>query len=138
MLNARLNFKQQVEHVTAKAPIVRTSLARLMPNVGGPKQSRRLLLSSVVTSVLTYGESIWTDTLETQESWRKADPIHRQSALRVASAFRTISEEVVCAIAGTLPLRVLKEERRALYQRKRSSALSSEELRIEELQNSIG
>ncbi|XP_056642856.1 uncharacterized protein LOC130450040 [Diorhabda sublineata] len=66
MLDARLNFKQQVEHVTAKASVVRANLARLMPNVGGPKQSRRLLLSSVVTSVLTYGISIWADALELQ------------------------------------------------------------------------
>lgn len=138
MLDARLNFKQQVEHVSAKASVVGASLARLMPNIGGPMQSRRLLLSSVVTSVLTYGIPIWADALETQESWRKAGPVYRLSALRVASAFRTISEEAVCVITGTLPLRVLAEERRALYQRKRSTALSPEELRIEERQNSIG
>ncbi|KAJ8936067.1 hypothetical protein NQ318_015603 [Aromia moschata] len=111
-------YKQQVEHVTAKASVVRASLARLMPNVGGPKQSRRLLLSSVVTSVLTYGISIWANALDVQASWRKAGPIYRQSALRVASAFRTTSEEAVCVISGTLPLRVLAEERRALYHRK--------------------
>lgn len=112
MLDARLNFKQQVEHVSAKASVVRASLARLMPNVGGPKQSRRLLLSSVVTSVLTYGISTWADALELQESWRKAGPVYRLSAVRVASAFRTISEEAVCVISGTLPLRVLAEESR--------------------------
>ncbi|GBP21408.1 hypothetical protein EVAR_12009_1 [Eumeta japonica] len=32
MIDARLNFKQQVEHVSTKASAVRTSLARLMPN----------------------------------------------------------------------------------------------------------
>lgn len=137
MIDARLNFKQQVKHVTAKASVVGASLARLMPNVGGPKQSRRLLLSSVVTSVLTYGVSIWADTLDTQESWRRAGPIYRLSALRVASAFRTISEEAVCVISGTLPLRVLAEERRTLYQRKRSTTLSAEEIRTEERQTSI-
>ncbi|GBP70071.1 Retrovirus-related Pol polyprotein from type-1 retrotransposable element R1 [Eumeta japonica] len=136
-LDARLNFKQQVEHVCTKASAVRASLARLMPNVGGPKQSRRLLLSSVVTSVLTYGISIWADALETQDSWRKAGPIYRMSALRVASAFRTVSEEAVCVISGTLPLRVLAKERRNLYHRKTTTTLSAEELRIEERQKSI-
>ncbi|GBP95657.1 hypothetical protein EVAR_67863_1 [Eumeta japonica] len=115
MLDARLNFKQQVEYVSAKASAVVTSLARLMPNVGGPKQTRRLLLSSVVTSVLTYGISIWADALDIQESLKKAGPVYRASALRVASAFRTISEEAVCVISGILPLRVLAEERRTLY-----------------------
>ncbi|XP_014296545.1 uncharacterized protein LOC106693429 [Microplitis demolitor] len=137
MLDARLNFKQQVEHVCTKASVVRASLARLMPNVGGPKQSRKLLLSSVVTSVLTYGISIWADALETQDLWRKAGPIYRMSALRVASAFRTVSKEAVCVISGTLPLKVLAEERRNLYHRKASTTLSAEELKAKERQKSI-
>ncbi|GBP94342.1 hypothetical protein EVAR_65488_1 [Eumeta japonica] len=66
--------------------------------------------SVLVTSVLTYGISIWADALEKQDSWRKAGPIYRMSALRVASAFRTVSEEAVCVISGTLPLRVLAKE----------------------------
>ncbi|GBP21409.1 Putative 115 kDa protein in type-1 retrotransposable element R1DM [Eumeta japonica] len=68
---------------------------------------------------------------------RKAGPVNRLSALRVASAFRTISEEAVCVISGVLPLRVLAKEKQTLYQRKRSSILSTEELREEERQNSI-
>ncbi|GBP15362.1 Retrovirus-related Pol polyprotein from type-1 retrotransposable element R1 [Eumeta japonica] len=137
MIDARLSFKQQVEHDSAKASVVRTSLTRLMPNVGGPKQSRRQLLSSVVTSILTHGISIWAEALEIQEAWRKAGPVYRLSALRVPSAFRIISQEAVYVISGTLPLRVLAAERRALYHRKRSTALSGEELSIEERQNSI-
>lgn len=81
MLDARLNFKEQVEHVSAKASAVRVSLSRLMPNVGGPKQSRRLLLSSVVTSVLTNGIPIWADALKVQETRRKVASIYRLSAL---------------------------------------------------------
>ncbi|GBO99933.1 Retrovirus-related Pol polyprotein from type-1 retrotransposable element R1 [Eumeta japonica] len=137
MIDARLDFKQQVEHVSTKASAVRASQARLMPNVGKPKQSKRLLLSSVVTSVLTYGISIWSDALGIQETWRKAEPVYQLSALRVTSDFRTISEEAVCVISRILPLRVLAEERQTFYQRKRSSTLSTEELKEEERNNSI-
>ncbi|GBP22496.1 hypothetical protein EVAR_78674_1 [Eumeta japonica] len=137
MIDARLNFKQQVEHVSAKASAVRASLARLMLNVGGSKQSKRLLLSSVVTSVLTYGTFIWSDALEIQKTSRKAGPVYRLSALIVASAFRTISEKAVCVISGILPLRVLAEERQTLYQRNKSSTLSAEGLKDEERQNNI-
>ena len=55
MIDARLNFKQQVEHAVPKAAAVRTVLSRLIPNVGGLKQNRRALLASVVTSVIIYG-----------------------------------------------------------------------------------
>lgn len=83
-LDARLNFKRQVEHGSVKASAVRTCLSRFMPNVGGPKQSRRLLPSIVVTSVLTYGISICADALGIQEARIKAAPIYCLSALRVA------------------------------------------------------
>jgi len=71
MIDARLNFKQQVEHVSTKASAVTLVLSRLMPNIGDPKQCRRRLLASVATSVLTYGISIWADALGIQESHRR-------------------------------------------------------------------
>ena len=58
MLDARLNFRPHVEHAAAKAAKVATGLARLMPNIGGPRQPRRKLLASVVTFILTYGIAV--------------------------------------------------------------------------------
>ena len=63
--------------------------------------------------------------------------MYRLSALRVASAFRTVSEDAVCVIAGMLPIKVLSEERRALYQQKGATILKPEELRKQERRNSI-
>ena len=48
MIDSRLNFKAQVEHASAKAATVGRTLSRLMPNVGGPKQKRSALLTSVI------------------------------------------------------------------------------------------
>ncbi|GBP68015.1 hypothetical protein EVAR_103975_1 [Eumeta japonica] len=83
---------------------------------------------------LTFGMCTHThthtrDPRNVEKSWA--------SALRVASAFPTISEQAVCVISGILSLRVLAEERQILCLRKSSSALSAEELREEEQQNSI-
>ena len=64
MIDARMNFKQQVEHAAAKASVTGRALSRLMPNIGGPKQARRLLLTSVITSIITYGISIWSGVLK--------------------------------------------------------------------------
>ncbi|XP_015122231.1 uncharacterized protein LOC107044734 [Diachasma alloeum] len=135
MMDNQLNFKQQAEHIGIKASGVRIILSRLMPNVGGPKQRRIVLLSSVVTSVLTYGIAIWADAQQRQESRRKVAPVYRLSALRVTSAYRTVSEDAVCIIAGRLPIEVLTEERRSLY--RRNGSLSSEDLKTEERRNSI-
>ena len=46
-IDARMSFKG---HFTN---------AGIMPNIGGVEQPRRLLLSSVVYSLILYGEPIW-------------------------------------------------------------------------------
>ena len=59
---SRLNFKNHVNHSCQKAANVVNALARIMPNIGGPRYSRRILLSHVedpalwVTNVRKYSE----------------------------------------------------------------------------------
>lgn len=68
-LDTRLSFVEHISAVTAGAKKAAAALARLMPNVGGPSQSKRSLLMSVVHSRLLYGAVIWSDrVLETQKS----------------------------------------------------------------------
>ncbi|XP_015123448.1 uncharacterized protein LOC107045640 [Diachasma alloeum] len=86
IIDARPNFTQQVEDVSTKASGVRSALSRLMPNIEGPKQRRRALLSSVITLVFTYAIAIWADALQTQETRRKVPSFYRLSSLRVATA----------------------------------------------------
>ncbi|XP_015119539.1 uncharacterized protein LOC107042850 [Diachasma alloeum] len=119
IIDIRLSFKEQAEHASSKASRVRMALSRLMPNVGGPKQRRKALLSSVVTSVITYGIAIWANALLMQESRRRVALVYRLSALRVASAYCPVSEDAMCVIAGMLPLEVLAEERRSIYRQRR-------------------
>ena len=75
MIDARLNFKDQVEHASSKAAAVEGALSRLMPNVGEPKPRRRALVASVVTSILTYGIAIWASALQLQECQRRIYPV---------------------------------------------------------------
>ncbi|KAL4125989.1 hypothetical protein QTP88_010221 [Uroleucon formosanum] len=48
-------FKGQVKKAAARAADIGNQLARIMPNVGRPREDRRRLLSAVVHSVLLYG-----------------------------------------------------------------------------------
>ncbi|XP_054283430.1 uncharacterized protein LOC129000490 [Macrosteles quadrilineatus] len=43
--------------------------------------------------------------------------VQRQAALRVPSAYRTVSEPAVLVIAGVIPVKLLAAERKAIYQR---------------------
>lgn len=68
-LDTRLSFVEHVSAVVAGSKKAAAALARLMPNVGGPSQSKRSLLKSVVHSRLLYGAVIWSErVLETQKA----------------------------------------------------------------------
>ena len=110
MLDARLRFKPHIEHAAAKAAKVATALARLVSHIGGPRQPRRKLLASVVTSILTHGIAIWGETLKIKECRRKIAAVNRLSALRVFCAFRTVSDMAVCVIAGMMPIEIVSGE----------------------------
>ncbi|XP_068149505.1 uncharacterized protein [Drosophila tropicalis] len=54
----RLCFREHLENVQRKAASTEQALSRLMRNTRGPKQERRLLLMSVLKSVIFYAAQI--------------------------------------------------------------------------------
>jgi len=58
-----LLFKGHISEAACKAEKIANTTGRLMPNIGGPKESRRKLLLSVTTSILLYGAPSWAETM---------------------------------------------------------------------------
>ncbi|XP_062535228.1 uncharacterized protein LOC134204423 [Armigeres subalbatus] len=106
---------QRMEIVSAKAM---SAIARIMPNVGGPRSSTRRLLASVSSSILRYGVPAWGNALEIKRNRRRLQSAFRLMAIRVASAYRTISSEAVCVIAGMVPICISLAEDIECYHRK--------------------
>ena len=55
MIGVRLNFKTYIEH----ADRVNTALSRIMTNIGGSNQTRRLLLAKVTQFIMRYAAPVW-------------------------------------------------------------------------------
>ena len=115
-IDARLTFKEHLRNAGLKASEVARALASIMPNIGGPKQPRRSLFSTMVTSVILYGAPIWAKAMISHTSYgapcRRA---YRTAALRVARAFHTVSDIALSVIAGLPPLALLATERAIKY-----------------------
>lgn len=122
MLDDRLSFKQHIEYCSEKAARMQMALSRMLPNIGGPKQERRLLLARVVSSVLLYAAPIWAAALSTREATRKLARPYRRSALRAISGFRTISDEAALVLAGMIPIDILADEMGRIYARRTNGA----------------
>lgn len=127
ILDSRLNFRAHTKYAVEKASRMYTALARMLANSGGPRSSRRMLLARVITSTMLYGAQIWADALELQENRRKMQSVHRLTAMRVASAFRTVSSDAICVIAGMTPIDIAADEAKRLFIAKRSETFTQEE-----------
>ena len=118
MIDDRLNFNSHVDYACEKAAKAINAVARIMPNTGGPRSSKRRLLASVSSSILRYGVPAWAAALETKRNRVKLNGAFRLMAMRVASAYRTISSEAVCVIAGMIPICITLAEDIECYGRR--------------------
>nr|AMS38369.1 hypothetical protein [Bactrocera tryoni] len=120
-LDPRLTFWVQIQHAAGKAAKITSQLSRLMANIGGPSQEKRKLLMSTTISVLLYGAEIWADALKKENRRKVVARVHRTAALRVASAYRTVSGDAILVISGNAPIDLLAYERKKLWELKKSS-----------------
>ncbi|XP_044586022.1 uncharacterized protein LOC123266055 [Cotesia glomerata] len=82
-----------------------------MTNTTGPRTKKRRVLLEVVHSVLLYGAEIWAHILKQKTYRRKMAGGAAAGALRVACAYRTVSEAAILVIAGAAPIDLLAFKR---------------------------
>lgn len=129
-LDSKLTYSVQINYAATKAAQIITQLSKLMANIGGPLPKKRKLLMEASNSILLYGAEIWADTLKVKQRANQLLSVQRRSALRVTSAYRTVSEAAVMVIAGMVPIDIQAEERKKIYEIKTNN---SDEQTIEEV-----
>jgi hypothetical protein len=114
-LDTRMTFWPHIDGVAKKAAAKTASLARLMTNTKGPRPSVRRLLMTVTHSILLYGAEIWGGAMRVKKYSKTMLAVQRRGALRIASAYRTVSDAAVLVIAGVIPVDLLALERKSVY-----------------------
>ncbi|KAF0759711.1 Reverse transcriptase domain-containing protein [Aphis craccivora] len=108
-LDTRLSYVEHTTTVAAGARKAGAALGRLMPNIGGPTQSKRRLLMSVVMSRLLYGAEIWAEpVLSLLRTCNTLLQAQRCAALRVARCYRTVSDMASLVLAKMPPASLKK------------------------------
>jgi hypothetical protein len=117
-----LLFKVHIEEAARKAEKMANALGRLMPNLGGPKESRRKLFVSITMSILLYGAPSWAETMSlVPKNKTIVNRVQRKALLRGICGYRTISETATNILSGVPPADLLAEERSAMFNERRSA-----------------
>jgi len=118
-LSSVLGYRKHIEVASDKGTRTAAALSRLMPNVGGPSAAKRKLLTMVLHSQLLYAAPIWCGALQHEVNLNKLSSPQRKMALRVASAYCTVSYAAIMVVAGIIPIHLLAAERSEIEQARR-------------------
>ena len=115
-LDRKLSFGKHLQIATAKAIQCGAALTRFMPSIGGPREAKKRLVSSVVNSKLLYAAPIWTSALNNHAILKNLFSAQRGVVLRIVSAYRTVSTGAVLVLASVPPIDLLAEEKKETFQ----------------------
>lgn len=104
-LDDRLSFATHLIMTAEKAARCAASLARLMPNIGGPSDAKRRLLTNAVCA--KFAAPIWADAVNMKVLTQKLGAVLRNSTMRITSAYKTISDCAILVLAGVPPVDLL-------------------------------
>lgn len=104
-------FGLHITKAIAKAEVKVKSLARLMPNMGGPREVTRRVLCSVAAAQVLYAAPFWRDAMRHKKHQEAVNRLQRRMALRITSSYRTVSGPAVMVVARVFPLHLLAKER---------------------------
>ncbi|XP_057339476.1 uncharacterized protein LOC130676979 [Microplitis mediator] len=130
-LDDKLSFRDNLRKTTGKAGKTVSNLAKLMFNTAGPKYETRRILLSVVHSILRYGAEVRADKTRIKTFRSKLTSVQRKAALRVACAYRTVSEAAILVLAKATPMDLMAQERRRIHQRRQDGSLDSNAVKAE-------
>lgn len=122
MLDTKLTFWTHICKAADRAAKVVAQLSRLMANVGGPSPDKRKLLMRTAEAIMLYGAEVWAEALKLEKYRRRMEAVQRRGALRICSAYRTVSGSAAQIIAGVIPIDLLADERQRVYKRRGENA----------------
>lgn len=107
------NMGQHITNVVKKAGTMAAKLSRILPNIRGPRASKRRVMANAVTSIILYAAPVWSHMLQTKKYKDLINKAQRRVLLRVCSSYCTAATKALQVAAGCTPLHLLAEQRTA-------------------------
>jgi hypothetical protein len=111
--DSRFSFDRHIDYITGKCtPIINTLAKSAKLKWGMGHRALKVIYSDAVEPILTCGAPIWEKALTKQNNLKKFQQVQRMMNIKTAKAFRTLSYEASCVLAGILPIWLAIEGKR--------------------------
>ena len=111
----KFSMLKHVEAIGTRTHNLFSKLGRLARSSWGlTSKVMTIIYQGLFVSIAAYAAPAWADLLNANLR-RKLLQVQRQALLKVTKAYRTISTDALCVIAGQVPLDLVVEERSCVY-----------------------
>ena len=105
VIDSKFNFNAHIDHTVAKLITLVNMLARTAKLQWGlGHKALKTIYEGAVVPLLTYGAPIWIEAIWKNKNLTKYKRIQRLMNIKIAKAYRTISYDASCVIAGVRPI----------------------------------
>jgi hypothetical protein len=113
-------FDKHIETVCDKTDIMTGVLRGILPNINGPPNLARRLYYIMWESIVTYGASVWTGSVNFAKNRRTRLKRAQRTALCITTtAYRTVFHAALCVLTGNLPIYIQVKMLKSGSQRER-------------------
>jgi hypothetical protein len=112
----RLTFDRHIKYTaenSMKLIYMLSRSAKLQWGLG--HKSLHTIYEGALIPILTYGAPVWEEAIAKQKYLRTLQRVQRMINIKVAKAYRTISFEASCIMAGVPPIGIVIGEKARLY-----------------------
>ncbi|CAL7932878.1 unnamed protein product [Xylocopa violacea] len=102
-IDDKLVMGGHVKNVSERATCAMASLGRIMPNLKGPAQEKRKILTTVAMSIVMYASQAWQEVTKFKRYRAILERIRRLCCIRVCAAYRTVPAEAIGVLSGIPP-----------------------------------
>ena len=112
VFDSRLTFDKHIQYVAENStkPIHMLGRSAKLQRFLGHK-SLKTLYDGALIPLLTYGAPVWDEALVKQRNLRMLQRVQRMVNIKSAKAYRTISLEAACMMAGLPPIGIVMKEK---------------------------
>ncbi|KAI4473628.1 hypothetical protein M0802_016017 [Mischocyttarus mexicanus] len=114
-IGTRFNMSTHITYVSNKSKVIFSQLASVAKsNWGFSTKTMKAIYKGVFVPIISYAAAGWADKINVYHK-RRLTQAQRYALIRVTKAYRTISTDAVCIIAGVTPIDLLLVEIRNTY-----------------------